>query len=106
MRASTLANLSSISLFSASRESLDGDGGELLDFPCFARGIIRNVLKIQFISYNWYQIYLFLTLAASDLLDVDGLELIVLLICCFWSRCVVMLVTILKAEKKYMFVVF
>ena len=74
MRASTLANLSSISLFSASRESLDGDGGELLDFPCFARGIIRNVLKIQFISYNWYQIYLFLTLAASDLLGVDGLE--------------------------------
>ena len=106
MRASTLANLSSISLFSASRESLDGDGGELLDFPCFAGGIIRNVLKIQFISYNWYQIYLFLTLAASDLLGVDGLELIVLLICCFWPRCVIMLVTILKAEKKYMFVVF
>ena len=91
MRASTLANLSSISLFSASRESLDGDGGELLDFPCFARGIIRNVLKIQFISYNWYQIYLFLTLAASDLLDVDGLELIVLLIFGFWPGCVLTL---------------
>ena len=83
MRASKLANLSSISLLSASRESLDGDGGGLLDFPCFAEGIIKNVLKIQFISYNWNQIYLFLTLATSDLLDVGGLELLALLICCF-----------------------
>ena len=91
MRASKLANLSSISLLSASRESLDGDGGGLLDFPCFAEGVIKNVLKIQFISYNWYQIYLFLTLAASHLLDVDGLELIVLLIFGFWPGCVLTL---------------
>ena len=73
MRASKLTKLSSISLLSASRESLDSDGGGLLDFPCFPEGIIKNVLKIQFISYNWYQMYLFLTLAASDLLDIDGL---------------------------------
>ena len=33
MLASKLPNLSSISLLSTSRESLDGDGGELLDFP-------------------------------------------------------------------------
>ena len=71
MRASKLSNLSSVGLPSTSRESLDGDGGGLLDFPCFAEGIIKNVLEIQFISYNWYQIYLFLTLADSDLLDVD-----------------------------------
>ena len=71
MRASKLSNLSSVGLPSASRESLDGDGGGLLDFPCFAEGIIKNVLEIQFISYNWYQIYLFLTLVDSDLLDVD-----------------------------------
>ena len=75
MRASKIANLSSISLLSASRESLDGDGGGLLDFPCFVEGIIKNVLKTQFISYNWYQIFLFLILAASDLLDVDGFEM-------------------------------
>ena len=80
MPAPKLGNLSSISLLSASREFLDGDGGGLLDFPCFVEGIIENVLKIQFIGYNWYQIHLFLTLAASDLLDVDGFELIVLLI--------------------------
>ena len=91
MCASKLANLSSISLLSASRESLDGDGGGLLDFPCFVEGIIENVLKIQFIGYNWYQIHLFLTLAASDLLDVDGFELIVILICRFWPRCVLKL---------------
>ena len=71
MRASKLANLYSISLLSASREFVDGDGGGLLDFPCYVEGIIKNVLEIQFISYNWYQIYLFLTLADSDLLDVD-----------------------------------
>ena len=65
MHASKLANLSSISLLSASRECLDGDGGCLLDFPYFVKGIIKNVLEIQFISYKWYQIYLFLTLAAS-----------------------------------------
>ena len=52
MCASKLANLSSISFLSASRESLDSDGGGLLDFPCFAEGIIKNVLKIQLISYN------------------------------------------------------
>ena len=46
MRASKLANLSSISLLSAWRESLDGDGGGLLDFPCFVEGIIKNVLEI------------------------------------------------------------
>ena len=80
MPAPKLANLSSISLLSASREFLDGDGGGLLDFPCFVEGIINNVLKIQFIGYNWYQIHLFLTLAASDLLDVDGFELMELLI--------------------------
>ena len=71
MRASKLANSSSITLLSASRESLDGDGGGLLDFPCFDECIIKTVLKIKFKSYNWYQIYLFLTLATSDLLDVD-----------------------------------
>ena len=81
MHAAIRANLSSISLPSASRESLDGDGGGLLDFPCFAEGIIKNLLKIQFISYNWYQIYFFLILAVSD-----ELELAVLLICCFWPR--------------------
>ena len=83
MHASKLANLFSVSLLSASRESLDGDGGGLLDFPCFIKCIIKNVLEIQFISYKWYQIYLFLTLAASDLLDFDGFELIVILICRF-----------------------
>ena len=46
MRASKLANLSLISLLSALRESLDGDGGGLLDFPCFVEGIIKNVLEI------------------------------------------------------------
>ena len=71
MHASKLVNLSSISLLSVSRKSCDGGG--LLDFPCFPEGIIKNVLKIQFISYNWYQMYLFLTLAASDLLDIDEL---------------------------------
>ena len=91
MRASKLGNLSSVSLLSASRESLDGDGGLLLDFPCFVEVIIKNVLEIHFISYNWYQIYLVLTLAASDLLDVDGFELIVILICRFWPRCVLTL---------------
>ena len=45
MRASKLANLSSISLLSASRESL-GDGGGLLDFPCFVEGITKNALEI------------------------------------------------------------
>ena len=45
MHASKLANLSSISLLSALRESLDNDGGGLLDFPCFHEGIIKNVLK-------------------------------------------------------------
>ena len=73
MRASELANISSISLLSASRESLDRDGGGLLHFPCFPEGIIKSVLKTQFISYNWCKMYLFLTLAASDLLDTDGL---------------------------------
>ena len=91
MRASKLANLSSISLLSASRECLDGDGDGLLDFPYFAEGIIKNLLKIQFKSYNWYQMYLFHTLAVSDLLDIDGLELIVLLICRFWPRCIITL---------------
>ena len=52
MHTSKLANLSSVSLLSASRESLYSDGDGLLDFPCFAGGIIKNVLKIQFISYN------------------------------------------------------
>ena len=52
MRASKLANLSSISLLSASRESLDGDDDGLLDFPCFLEDTIKNVLEIQFISYN------------------------------------------------------
>ena len=83
MRASKLANLSSISLLGVSGESLDGDGGGLLDFPCFVEGNNKNVLEIQFISYNWYQLYPFLTVAASDLLDVDGFELIVILICRF-----------------------
>ena len=46
--ASKLVNLSSVSLLNALRESLDGDGGRLLDFPCFAEGIIKNVLKILF----------------------------------------------------------
>ena len=55
MRASKLANLYSISLLSASREFVDGDGGGLLDFPSYVEGIIKNVLEIQFISYNWYQ---------------------------------------------------
>ena len=54
-----LTNLSSVSLLIASRECLDDDGDGLLDFPYFAEGIIKNVLKIQFISYNWYQMYLF-----------------------------------------------
>ena len=44
MCASKLANLSSISLLSASKETLDGDGGELLDFPCFVEGIIRDII--------------------------------------------------------------
>ena len=52
MRASKLLNSSSITLLSASRESLDGDGGALLDCPYFAEGIIKNVLKIKFKSYN------------------------------------------------------
>ena len=81
MHAAILANLSSVTLPSASRESLDHDGGGLLGFPCFAEGIIKNLSKIQFISYNWYQIYFFLSLAASD-----EFELTVLLICCFWPR--------------------
>ena len=51
MRGSKLSNLSSISLLSALRESLDGDGSGLLDFPYFAEGITKNVLKIQFKSY-------------------------------------------------------
>ena len=55
MRASKLANLYSISLLSASREFVDGDGGGLLDSPCYVEGIIKNVLQIQFISYNRYQ---------------------------------------------------
>ena len=46
MRAFKLANLSSISLLSASTESLDGDGGGLFDFYCFVEGIIKNVLQI------------------------------------------------------------
>ena len=82
MCVSKLENLSSISLLSVSGESLDGDGGGLLDFPCFVEGIIKNVLEIQFISYTWYQIYLFLTLAASDLLDVDGFL--------FWPFCLIL----------------
>ena len=73
MRAFKLANLSSVSLLSASRESLDSYGGGLLDFPCFAEGIVKNILKIQFISYNWYQMYLSLTVTASDLFDIDEL---------------------------------
>ena len=52
MLASKLVNVSSVSLLSALRESLDGEGGGLLDFPCFAEGIIKNVLKIHFISYT------------------------------------------------------
>ena len=91
MCASKPADLSLINLLSASRESLDGGGGGLLNFPCFVEDIIKNVLKIQFISYNWYQIHLFLTIAASNLLDVDGFELTVILICRFWSRCVLAL---------------
>ena len=35
-----------ISSLGSSRESLDGDGGGLLDFPCFVEGIIKNVLEI------------------------------------------------------------
>ena len=46
MCASKLANLSSVSLLSASRESLYGDGDGLLDFPCFVEGSIKNVLGI------------------------------------------------------------
>ena len=41
MQASKLANFYSISLLSALRESLDGDGGGLLDFICFVEGIIK-----------------------------------------------------------------
>ena len=52
MRPSKLVNLSSISLLNALRDSLNGDKGEILDFFCLVEAIIRNVLKIQFISYN------------------------------------------------------
>ena len=45
MRASKLVNLSSISLPSTLRESLDGDGGGLLDFLYFAKGIIKKYIK-------------------------------------------------------------
>ena len=42
MLAFKLANISPISLLSASRESLDGDEGGSLDFPRFLEGIIKN----------------------------------------------------------------
>ena len=67
------------------------DGGGLIDFPCFPEDIIRNVLKIQLLSYNWYQIYILLSLSASNLLDVYELELIVSFIYHFWPRCVLTL---------------
>ena len=52
MRSFKLAYLSSVSLLNVSREYLDPDAVGLLEFSCFAEGIIRNVLKTQFISYN------------------------------------------------------
>ena len=52
MCASKLENLSSINLLNASRDYLIDDDGGLLDFPCFAEDIIKNVLKIEFISCN------------------------------------------------------
>ena len=50
MRSSKLTNLSSVSLLNVSREYLDADAVNV--GSCFAEGIIRNVLKTQFISYS------------------------------------------------------